>query len=74
MTAMTLIDLRLPPAAIHYLDTLKTRYPHHHGRPSRSSVIIHTLLQCTPTTQPEQQAHTSLQHWLNTNTTNNETH
>jgi len=74
MTAMQLIDLRLPTPAINYLDTLKTRYPHHQGRPSRSSVIIHTLLQCTPQTDDEQKNHASLQHWLNTNTTNNETH
>jgi hypothetical protein len=71
---MTPIDLRLPQPAIDLLDAYKPDYPHHQGRPSRSSVIIHTLAQLTPTTPDQTHAHNSLLAWLNTNTTNNETH
>jgi hypothetical protein len=61
---MKLVDLRLPDEAIHLLDALKDRYPHINGRPSRTSVLVHTLSALTPSTRREAELQDSLRHWL----------
>jgi hypothetical protein len=61
---MKLVDLRLPDEAINLLDALKDRYPHHSGRPSRTSVIIHLLCSLTPSTRREAELQDSLRLWI----------
>lgn len=64
MKPMRLVDLRLPDEAIALIDLLKDRFPHHAGKPSRTSVIIHTLLLCVPADRNEMELQDQLRLWI----------
>ena len=61
---MKLVDLRLPDEAIALIDTLKPRYPHIAGRPSRTSVILGLLTQLDVTDPTELSHQHALKHWI----------